>query len=206
MRTRVALVVLGLALGGCGTTQLPTTQPPTTQLPTTQPPTTQAALPTPTAQPTQAAVATAPITDTTSLAVPAAAIDLKVADGYSGKEVTYLIDWELAAVIAFYNQQLAPLGMQIDCGLEDPDANFYSCSQSQQGISVFLNLERKSATQTKVTIELGNLNRPAPAAQPGGLHEVWPRPTEERGGGATRGHQSAVSLPSSGPIDMNPIL
>jgi hypothetical protein len=148
MRTRFAIIVLVLALGGCGTTQ------PTTQLPTTQ-----AATPTPTIQ---AAVPTAgsaaSIIDTTSLTVPAAAIDLKVEDGYAGKEVTYLIDWDLAAVIEFYNQQLAPLGMQIDCGLENPDANFYSCSQSQQGMGVFLNLERKSSTQTNVTIELSDLN------------------------------------------------
>jgi hypothetical protein len=179
IRSLIIASAIGLGLAGCGGAQT-TSEPQAAQVatpsgspaPATARPT-AAASSTPAAAPTAAATATASATesaaiDTTSLTVPAEATDLKVEDGHFGKEVTYLIDWDLDAVIAFYNQELAPFDVQITCGLSNPEANFYSCSQSTNGLGVFINLERKSATQTHVNIELADLNSPSPSSEPTG--------------------------------------
>jgi hypothetical protein len=178
IRSLIIASAIGLGLAGCGGAQTTSPPPrgfpaaqaatpaPATARPTTALTSTPAAAPT-AALPTASAAESAAI-DTTSLTVPAEATDLKVEDGHFGKEVTYLIDWDLDAVIAFYNQELAPFGVQITCGLSNPEANFYSCSQSTNGLGVFINLERKSATQTHVNIELADLNSPAPTSEPTG--------------------------------------
>lgn len=173
MRVRALLIIVALALAGCGEAQT-TPQPqaaqapapsaavqPTAAEPTATPRVTATAAP---AEPT-AAGATAAI-DTTSLALPDGAVDMKVEDGSWGKEVTYLVDMDLAEVIAFYNQELAPLGVQIDCGLSSPESSFYSCSTMKNGIGVFLNLDRRSATETHVNIELADLDGPAQDSEP----------------------------------------
>jgi hypothetical protein len=169
IRSLIIASAIGLGLAGCGGAQT-TSEPQAAQVaPTTAATARPAATSTPAAEPTVAATSAATESaaiDTTSLTVPAEATDLKVEDGHFGKEVTYLIDWDLDAVIAFYNQELAPFGVQITCGLSNPEANFYSCSQSTNGLGVFINLERKSATQTHVNIELADLNSPSPSSEP----------------------------------------
>ena len=174
IRSLIIAIAIGLGLAGCGGAE--TTTPPqaaqaataTVQPPTAVPTSTPAAEATETpAPPTAVATESAGI-ETTSLTVPAEATDLKVEDGHFGKEVTYLIDWDMDAVLAFYNQELAQFDVEISCGLSNPEANFYSCSQSTNGLGVFINLERKSATQTHVNIELADMNSPSPSSEPTG--------------------------------------
>ena len=177
IRSLIIAIAIGLGLAGCGgaetTAQTPSGFPaaqaatpsespaPATAAPTSTP----AAAATETPEPTAVATESAGI-ETTSLTVPAEATDLKVEDGHFGKEVTYLIDWDMDAVLAFYNQELAQFDVEISCGLSNPEANFYSCSQSTNGLGVFINLERKSTTQTHVNIELADMNSPSPDSEP----------------------------------------
>jgi len=180
LRIRSLIIIIGLALGGCGgqsesqsqtgfaitaTAQhvAATTQPvEATSMPAVRTHTPEVTT-IPVASPVGAGEAT--VIDTTSLAVPEGAIDLTVGDGMFGKEVTYRIDWDLATVIDFYNNELAPFDLTIDCSLSNAEAKFYSCSQSKNGLSVFLNLEHRSVSETHVNIELSDLNSPAPAGE-----------------------------------------